>query len=108
MCDFVTIVSFVKYIPTNSKGGAMGSIQTGQKVQYVLLKLTCGNLSVKIYTYQPNKVKGKGTEFCLKSILKTAYEPRQDKKCLQEFPTRSDTNQPAQPQKLASVLKFWL
>ena len=36
------------------------------------------------------------------------YEPRQDKTCLWELPTRPDTNQPAQPQKLARVLKFRL
>ena len=35
-------------------------------------------------------------------------EPRHDKMCLREFPTRPDTNRPAQPQKLARVLKFWL
>ena len=34
------------------------------------------------------------------------YEPRHDKTCIQEFPTRPDTNRPAQPQKLARVLKF--
>ena len=28
--------------------------------------------------------------------------------CLQKFPTRLDTNEPAQPQKLFRVLKFWL
>ena len=27
------------------------------------------------------------------------YEPRHDKTCLREFPTRPDTNRPAQPQK---------
>ena len=35
-------------------------------------------------------------------------EPRHDKMCLREFPTRPDTNRPAQPQKLATVLKFRL
>ena len=30
-------------------------------------------------------------------------EPRHDKTCLWEFPTRPDTNRPAQPQKLASL-----
>ena len=35
-------------------------------------------------------------------------EPRHDKMCLREFLTRPDTNRPAQPQKLASVLKFRL
>ena len=35
-------------------------------------------------------------------------EPRHDKMCLREFPTRPDTNRPAQPQKLARVLKFRL
>ena len=34
---------------------------------------------------------------------KDAYEPRHDKTCLREFPTRPDTNRPAQPQKLASL-----
>ena len=35
-------------------------------------------------------------------------EPRHDKICLREFPTRPDTNRHAQPQKLARVLKFLL
>ena len=34
------------------------------------------------------------------------YEPRQEKTCLREFLTRPDSNRPAQPQKLARVLKF--
>ena len=38
----------------------------------------------------------------------TTTEPRHDKTCLREFPTRPDTNQPVQPQKLARVLKFRL
>ena len=37
-----------------------------------------------------------------------SYEPRHDKTCLREFSTRPDTNRPAQPQKLATVLKFRL
>ena len=36
------------------------------------------------------------------------YEPRHDKTCIHEFPTRPDTNRPAQSQKLARVLKFRL
>ena len=36
------------------------------------------------------------------------YEPQHKKMCLREFPTRSDTNRPAQPQKLARVFKFRL
>ena len=36
------------------------------------------------------------------------FEPRHDKTWLQEFPTRRDANQPAQPQKLARVFKFRL
>ena len=36
------------------------------------------------------------------------YEPRHDKTRLRKFPTRPDTNRPAQPQKLARVLKFRL
>ena len=35
-------------------------------------------------------------------------EPRHEKTCLREFPTRPDTNRPVQPQKLARVLKFRL
>ena len=34
------------------------------------------------------------------------YEPQHEKTCLREFPTRPDINRPAQPQKLARVLKF--
>ena len=37
-----------------------------------------------------------------------AYEPRHDKTCLRESPTRPDTNWPAQLQRLARVLKFRL
>ena len=35
-------------------------------------------------------------------------EPRHEKTCLREFSTRSDSNWPAQLQKLALGLKFWL
>ena len=35
-------------------------------------------------------------------------EPRHEKTCLRVFPTRSDSNWPAQLQKLARGLKFWL
>ena len=35
-------------------------------------------------------------------------EPRHEKTCLREFPTRSGSNWPAQLQKLAGGLKFWL
>ena len=35
-------------------------------------------------------------------------ESRHGRTCLQEFPTKSDSNQPAQPQKLARGLKFRL
>ena len=37
-----------------------------------------------------------------------AFEPCHEKMCLREFPTWPDTNRPAQPQKLARVLKFRL
>ena len=36
------------------------------------------------------------------------YEPLHEKTCLREFPTRSGSNWPAQLQKLARALKFWL
>ena len=36
------------------------------------------------------------------------FDPRHDKTFLREFPTRPDTNRPAQPQTLARVLKFRL
>ena len=35
-------------------------------------------------------------------------DPRHEKMCRREFPTRSDSNWPAQLQKLARGLKFWL
>ena len=35
-------------------------------------------------------------------------EPRHEKTCFREFPTRPDTNRPAQRQKLARDLKFRL
>ena len=34
------------------------------------------------------------------------YEPRREKTCLRGFQTWSDTNQAAQPQKMARGLKF--
>ena len=40
-------------------------------------------------------------------MLMPELEPRHEKMCLQEFPIRPDTNWPAQPQKLARILKFW-
>ena len=46
--------------------------------------------------------------FCDLEFHKKMHEPRHDKMCLWEFPTRPDTSRPAQPQKLAKVLKFWL
>ena len=42
------------------------------------------------------------------SDILDSYEPRHDKTCLRDFPTRPDTNRPVQPQKLARVLKVWL
>ena len=41
-------------------------------------------------------------------LKRKTCEPRHDKTCLWEFPTRPDTNWPAQPQELARVLKFRL
>ena len=41
-------------------------------------------------------------------ILGKSFEPRHEKTCLREFSTRSDSNWPAQLQKLARILKFWL
>ena len=43
-----------------------------------------------------------------RTMLVNINEPRHDKMCLREFPTWPDTNRPAQPQKLARVLKFGL
>ena len=40
--------------------------------------------------------------------LPTTFEPRYEKTCLRDFPTRSDSNWSAQLQKLALGLKFWL
>ena len=42
------------------------------------------------------------------SFLSLTNEPRHEKTCLREFPTGSDSNWPAQLQKLAGGLKFWL
>ena len=43
-----------------------------------------------------------------RSSVAFIIEPRHDKTCLREFPTRPDTNRTAQPQKLARVLKLRL
>ena len=37
------------------------------------------------------------------TVVLHKHEPRHNKTCLREFPTRPDTNRPAQPQKLASL-----
>ena len=39
---------------------------------------------------------------------RNTFEPRHDKTCFREFPTKSNSNWPAQLQKLAWSLKFWL
>ena len=36
------------------------------------------------------------------------YEQHHEKTCFLGFPTRSDTNQGVQPQKMARGLKFWI
>ena len=46
--------------------------------------------------------------FELDKAFEEENEPRHDKTCLREFPTRPDTNRPALPQKLARVLKYRL
>ena len=46
--------------------------------------------------------------FCSCLLVTCKIEPRHDKTCLREAPTRPDTNRPAQSQKLARVLKFRL
>ena len=45
-----------------------------------------------------------------KQSVPHTYEPRHEENetCLRKFPTRPDTSRPAQPQKLAGVLKFRL
>ena len=54
----------------------------------------------KSQTYKENLMQGND-----QVIL---YEPRHEKMCLRESPTRPDTNWPAQLQRLARVLKFRL
>ena len=65
------------------------------------------NLQVAISTDQDKNIR---KSFCQSNEKKNWYtnEPRHDKTCLREFPTRPYTNRPAQPQKLARVLKFRL
>ena len=49
--------------------------------------------------------------FLLLAMISVKFEinkPRHDKTWLRKFPTRPDTNRPAQPQKLARVLTFRL
>ena len=43
-------------------------------------------------------------KFLLLNSMANSSEPRHDKTCLREFPTRPDTNRPAQPQTLAKSL----
>ena len=43
---------------------------------------------------------------CVKCELLIPYEPRREKMCLRESPTRQDTNWPAQLQRPARILKF--
>ena len=75
--------SFVIYLPNSLTDQFWLIFQRGTKIN---LKMT--------YTYR-------SSEFAL-------YMTRYEKMCLRVFPTRSDTNRPAQPQKLARVLKFRL
>ena len=45
---------------------------------------------------------------CFRRNSNNVYEPRHEKTCLREFPIRSDSNWPAQLQKLAWGFNFWL
>ena len=42
------------------------------------------------------------------AIFLESYEPRSEKTGLRGFPTRSDTNQAVQPQKMVRGSKFWI
>ena len=44
----------------------------------------------------------------MKSPKMVYYEPHREKTDLSGFPTRSDTNQAVQPQKMARNFKFWI
>ena len=78
-----------------------------------MLILQNGHICIILYIYTERETVSHISEtaenqsMCHVSI-RVLYEPRHDKTCLREFPTRLDTNRPAQPQQLARVLKFRL
>ena len=95
------------------QGSGVGACRPGKKmklrcpvVQSGTVFEQCFALFVHIFflcilTFKMNRNKNKKQPFNL-------YEPRHEKMCLRESPTRRDTNRSAQPQKLARVLKFRL
>ena len=92
--------------------------------QVILLVLSCGGSFVLMYfevgtfgsekkQQHPHQVKQWDHDDYPIQLLETLhiahqFEPRHEKMCLRMSPTSQDTNRPAQPQKLASVSKFWL
>ena len=65
-------------------------------------------MSSILYVHAIYKLSRQRVSFSSKIIKNCMIEPRHEKTCLREFPTRSDSNWPAQLQKLAGCLKFWL
>ena len=55
-----------------------------------------------------NKLKKLKKKWKISIPQKFIYEPRHEKMCLRESPTRQDTNWPAQLQRPARILKFWI
>ena len=67
-----------------------------------------GHAQLKFVMTECSKTQIRLTRLILGIKMIKISEPRHDKTCLREFPTRPDTNRPAQPQKLARLLKFRL
>ena len=71
--------------------------------------LQCNNIQHYFVLKSANKKTKKTVCNTTKKKSKSKpFEPRHEKMCLQESPTRQDTNWPAQLQRPARILKFWI
>ena len=84
------------------------SLHTLSKVCTMRIKVILKSV-LSPYSFMILLIRKDTYRYLLTSILpQFENEPRHEKTCLREFPTRSDSNRPAQLQKLAWGLKFWL
>ena len=81
--------------PRHKKTCIFGGLRPGNTQTGLLSSVTEGSESLKCSDI-------------IAAISVIIIEPRHDKMFFRKFPTRPDTNRPAQPQKIARVLKFRL